>query len=106
MSIRERLQEQLIERGILVVKFLLNVKRDEQLRRFKERQASPFKRWKLSDEDWRNRKRWDEYELAVNEMIERTSTRVAPWTIVESNDKYHARIKVLRTIGAGLESAL
>ena len=99
-------EEQLSERGIVVVKCWLHITRDEQLRRFKERKASPFKRWKLSDEDWRNRKRWDEYGLAVNEMIERTSTRVAPWTIVESNDKYYARIKVLQTICAGLETAL
>ena len=99
-------EEQLIEHGIVVIKYWLHITHDEQLRRFKQRQTSPFKRWKLSDEDWRNRKRWDDYALAVNEMIERTSTRVAPWTIVESNDKYYARIKVLQTICARLESAL
>ena len=99
-------EEQLAEHGVVVVKFWMHITRDEQMRRFKERQTSPFKRWKLSDEDWRNRKRWDDYAQAVNEMIERTSTRVAPWTIVESNDKYYARIKVLQTICARLESAL
>jgi polyphosphate kinase 2 (PPK2 family) len=90
----------------IVVKCWLHVSKDEQLRRFKDRQTSPFKQWQLSDEDWRNRKKWNEYEAAVNEMIERTSTRAAPWTIVESNDKYYARIKVLDTICDRLKSTV
>lgn len=99
-------EDQLVEHGIVLIKCWLHITRNEQLRRFKERQASPFKSWKLSDEDWRNRKQWDAYAHAVNEMVERTSTRVAPWTIVESNDKYYARIKVLQTICDRLESVL
>jgi polyphosphate kinase 2 (PPK2 family) len=99
-------EEQLVEDGIFLVKYWLHVTRDEQLRRFKERQRSPYKRWKLTDEDWRNREKWDKYALAVNEMIERTSTGVAPWTLVEANDKYHARIKVLDTICDRLDTAL
>jgi AMP-polyphosphate phosphotransferase len=96
----------LIEHGIVVVKFWLHITADEQLRRFKQREATPHKRWKLTGEDWRNREQWSRYELAVNDMIERTSTRTAPWTLVEANDKYYARIKVLKTVCARLTSAL
>ena len=99
-------EEQLVEHGIFLVKYWLHVTRDEQLRRFKDRERSPYKRWKLTDEDWRNREKWDKYALAVNEMIERTSTGVAPRTLVEANDKYHARIKVLDTICDRLDAAL
>jgi polyphosphate:AMP phosphotransferase len=98
-------EEQLVAHGIVLVKYWLHLTRDEQLRRFKERQRLSYKRWKLTDEDWRNREKWDAYELAVNEMIERTSTQPAPWTLVEANDKYHARIKALETICERLEAA-
>ena len=99
-------EDQLVDHGILLVKFWLHVSKDEQLRRFEERQRTPHKAWKLTDEDWRNRERWDEYELAVNEMVARTSTRRAPWALVEANDKLFARIKVIRTLADRLERAL
>jgi AMP-polyphosphate phosphotransferase len=99
-------EDQLVERGIVLVKIWLHVTKDEQLRRFEERQATSYKRWKITDEDWRNRDRWPAYEAAVNDMIERTSTRHAPWTLVGANDKPLARLKVLRTIGDRLENQL
>ncbi len=99
-------EDQLVDHGILLVKFWLHISKDEQLRRFEERQRTPHKAWKLTDEDWRNRERWDEYELAVNEMVARTSTRRAPWVLVEANDKLFARIKVIRTLADRLERAL
>ena len=99
-------EEQLVAHGIVLVKYWLHLTADVQLRRFKERQRVSYKRWKLTDEDWRNRAKWNEYELAVNEMVERTSTRLVPWTLVEANDKYHARIKVLETVCSRLEAAL
>jgi len=99
-------EEQLVEHGVVLIKYWLHITPDEQLRRFKERERSPFKSWKLTEEDWRNRKKTDEYARAVNEMIERTSTRTAPWTLVEANNKYYARIKVLETVCARLKAAL
>ena len=99
-------ESQLIEHGIVLVKFWLHITQDEQLRRFKEREATPHKRWKLTDEDWRNRERWGAYALAVNDMIERTSTGDAPWTLVEANDKQYARVKVLKTVCDRLERAV
>ena len=91
-------EDQLVEHGIVLLKFWLHVTPEEQLRRFKERQKIEWKRWKITDEDWRNRKQWPAYDVAVNEMIERTSTRLAPWTLVEANDKAFARIKILKTV--------
>jgi len=99
-------EAQLVERGIVLLKFWLHITPDEQLRRFKEREQIGYKAWKLTEEDWRNRERWGEYELAVNDMVERTSTRQAPWTLVEANDKRHARIQVLRVLCERLEAAL
>jgi polyphosphate kinase 2 (PPK2 family) len=90
-------EAQLLAHGIVLVKYWVHITKDEQLRRFRARQAAGYKRWKLTDEDWRNRNRWAEYELAVNDLIERTSTRQAPWTLVEANDKNFARLKVLDT---------
>jgi len=84
--------------GAVIVKFWLHISKDEQLRRFKERQKTPHKQWKITDEDWRNREKWDKYKSAIEEMIFRTSTRNAPWTIVESNDKLYARVKCLDTV--------
>lgn len=99
-------EEQLIEHGIVLVKYWLHITSGEQLRRFKERGRLPFKRWKLTDEDWRNRQKRNDYARAVNEMIARTSTPLAPWTLVEANDKYYARIKVIETVCARLRAAL
>jgi polyphosphate kinase 2 (PPK2 family) len=81
-----------------IIKFFLHITPDEQLRRFEARLRNPMKRWKLSYEDFRNRKKWDEYEEATNEMLERTSTRRAPWHLIPANDKKWARIEILKTI--------
>jgi polyphosphate kinase 2 (PPK2 family) len=74
------------------------IDKDEQERRFKLREANPSKVWKITDEDWRNRAKWPDYEVAVNEMIAKTSTPYAPWTIVEGDDKMYARLKVMKTV--------
>lgn len=92
--------------GARVLKFWLHIDREEQLRRFEDRQNTPEKTWKITEEDWRNREKWPQYEAAVEEMLWRTSTVHAPWTIVEANDKPFARIKVLRTVVEGAESLL
>ena len=98
-------EAQLVEHGVVVAKFWLTIDRDEQLRRFREREQTPFKRFKITDEDWRNREKWEAYERAVHDMVERTSTEIAPWTLVEANDKRYARVKVLRTLCEALEAA-
>ncbi len=99
-------EQQLADNGAIVIKFWLAISKDEQYRRFRERQQTAFKRFKITPEDWRNRKKWEAYEQSVCDMVDRTSTAVAPWTLVEANDKLHARIKVLKTICECLESAL
>lgn len=99
-------ERQLIEHGVVLVKCWLHISREEQEERFKEREKTAFKRWKLTEEDWRNRERWDRYEIAVHDMVERTSTRIAPWTLVEGNDKRYARIKVLERLCEQLERRL
>ncbi len=99
-------EQDLTEHGILLSKYFLHIDKDEQLRRFERRQRIPYKRWKLTDEDWRNRDKWNLYEAAVNDMVQRTSTRTAPWILVEGNDKKHARVKVLTTLCDRLEEAL
>ena len=88
---------------VTVVKFWLAISPEEQLNRFKQREQTGYKRHKITDEDWRNREKWDQYEQAVCDMIDRTSTVHAPWTLVEADDKYYARIKVLKTICARIE---
>jgi polyphosphate:AMP phosphotransferase len=99
-------ESQLLAHGVVLVKYWVHISRDEQLRRFKQRERLPHKRWKLTDEDWRNRKRWKAYESAVDDMVARTSPRQAPWTLVEGDDKNHARLKVLRTLADRLARAL
>ncbi|MDX2192909.1 MAG: polyphosphate:AMP phosphotransferase [Gemmatimonadales bacterium] len=99
-------EEELARHGVIVTKFWLAIGREEQARRFKEREETSFKRFKITAEDWRNREKWDQYVEAVCDMIERTSTTVAPWTVVEANDKYHARLKVLKTLVRRMERAL
>ena len=96
----------LVEAGTVVCKFWLQISKAEQLARFRAREKVPFKRFKITDDDWRNRKRWPDYERAVADMVERTSTELAPWTLVEAEDKRFARIKVLRTVVDRLEQAL
>jgi polyphosphate kinase 2 (PPK2 family) len=100
------MEEQLTSFGSVVVKFWLHLDKDEQMRRFEERQSIPHKRWKITDEDWRNREKWDLYEEAVDEMLFRTSTPYAPWTIVESNSKHYARLKSLETVIKAIEMKL
>ena len=99
-------ERQLVEFGTIVCKFWMHISPDEQLRRFEERQTVPYKAWKLTDEDWRNREKWPLYEQAADEMLLRTSTPAAPWTVVESEDKRFARVKVLRTVVRRLEEEL
>lgn len=101
-----RFEEELAAAGAVVCKVWLQIDKDEQMRRFKARERTPFKRFKITADDWHNRERWNDYERAVGDMIERTSTEIAPWTLVEANDKRYARIKVLRTIAKRLEAAL
>lgn len=98
-------EEQLHDAGVVVVKFWLSIDEQTQLERFQEREQIPFKRFKITEEDWRNRDKWDAYSEAVGDMVDRTSTEVAPWTLVEANDKRWARVKVLRTINEALEAA-
>ena len=100
------MEEHLTNFGCIVIKFWMHIDQDEQAARFKERQETPDKQWKITEEDWRNREKWKEYEEAVNEMIIRTSTNHAPWVIVEANDKYYARIKVLETVVTALEERM
>jgi AMP-polyphosphate phosphotransferase len=88
-------ERQLKDFGAILAKFWIHLSREEQLRRFEERKTIGYKAWKLTDEDWRNRKKWGVYEEAVEEMLVKTSTRTAPWSLVEGNDKYWARTKVL-----------
>lgn len=99
-------ERQLAEFGTILFKFWLHISRDEQLRRFEARASDKRKNWKLTEDDWRNRDKWDNYELAVEDMLLKTSTTTAPWTIVEANCKRHARVKVLRTLVEGLAREL
>lgn len=98
-------EEQLTDAGVVLVKFWLAIDKDTQLARFQEREQTPFKRFKITEEDWRNRDKWPLYVDAVNDMVDRTSTEIAPWTMIEANDKRFARVKVLRTINDALEAA-
>mgnify|MGYP001813487841 FL=1 len=99
-------EEQLVESGVILFKFWLQVSQEEQLHRFKDREAVPYKRFKITDEDWRNREKWPQYKAAVNEMVVHTSTESASWTLVEGDDKPFARVKVLKTLRDGLKSEL
>ncbi len=99
-------EAQLARHNIVVAKFWLAISKEEQLRRFKEREKIGFKRFKITEEDWRNRKKWGEYEHAVCDMVDRTSTEIAPWTLVEANDKNFARIKILKTLCTQIEATM
>ena len=99
-------EEQLTHHGILLLKYWVHITKDEQLERFKAREQIPHKRWKLTEEDWRNREKWDDYNWAVNDIVEHTSTNAAPWVLVEGNDKRFARIKVISTFCDRLEAML
>ena len=100
------MEAQLAHSGAIVLKFWMQIDKEEQKRRFEERMNIPEKRWKITEEDWRNRAKWDLYEEAVDEMLIRTSTTYAPWIIVEGNCKYYARIKVLETVVNAIEKRL
>ena len=99
-------EKELSDSGFIIVKFWLQIDKDEQLRRFTERQNTPAKQWKITDEDWRNREKWEQYEAAVNEMLAKTSSAYAPWNVIEANDKKYARIKVLQTVITAVKSRL
>ncbi len=99
-------EQEFVQHDVVVVKFWLAISKEEQFRRFKAREKVSYKRFKITEEDWRNRKKWDAYEQAVCDMVDRTSTSVAPWTLVEANNKYYARIKVLKTLCGAIEDAL
>ncbi|HEY3307476.1 MAG TPA: polyphosphate:AMP phosphotransferase [Desulfuromonadaceae bacterium] len=99
-------EEQMVRNRTVVVKFWLSITQEEQLKRFKEREKISYKRFKITEEDWRNRDKWDEYELAACDMVDRTSTEISTWTLVEANDKHFARIKVLKTLCERIEKAL
>jgi polyphosphate kinase 2 (PPK2 family) len=100
------LETSLAAEGTILVKFWMHLSPEEQLRRFEKRQADPYKAWKLTTEDWRNRKKWAEYAEAVEEMLERTHTESAPWHVVAGEDKRWARVDVVQTVCAAIESAL
>jgi len=99
-------EEQLAEAGGIITKFWVTITKEEQLKRFREREKTPFKSFKITPEDWRNRKKWNDYERAVCDMIERTSNDLAPWVLVPANDKYSARIAILKTLCERVAAAL
>ena len=99
-------EDQLVRSRSILLKFWLSISQEEQQRRFEERQVTPFKRFKITEEDWRNREKWPAYEAAICDMLDRTSTEIAPWTLVESESKYYGRIKILKTVVQRLEAEL
>jgi len=99
-------EKEIAEAGSIVIKFWLTIDKDEQEQRFKAREETGYKRYKITDEDWRNREKWDEYAEAVCDMIDLTSTSVAPWVLVEAKDKLYARVKVLKTVCEQIENNL
>jgi AMP-polyphosphate phosphotransferase len=99
-------EEQLFEHGIILSKFWIHITEDEQLRRFKEREQTPWKAHKITDEDWRNREKWQAYEQAINDMVTHTSTEYAPWILIPGNDKRVARVEILKAVCGRLEEGL
>ena len=100
------MERQLTEHGAVLLKFWMHIDKEEQAVRFEQRQEIPEKQWKITDEDWRNREKWDQYEVAVDEMIVRTSTEQAPWHIIEGNSKLYARIRVMEVVVEALEKKI
>lgn len=96
----------LTDAGTIIVKLFLQISKDEQLYRFKRRADDPYKHWKISDEDWRNRKKWDEHIVAAEDMFEKTSMPNAPWTVIAGNYKWHARVRVVKAVLDAVEQAL
>ncbi len=101
-----QMERHIANSGAVILKFWMHIDKEEQKRRFLERQNTPSKQWKITDEDWRNREKWEQYEVAVNEMLLRTSTTYAPWIIVEGNNKYFARVKVLESVIQAIEERI
>jgi polyphosphate kinase 2 (PPK2 family) len=99
-------EETLFHGGTIIVKLYLYITKDEQLTRFKKREADPAKAWKINDEDWRNREKWEEHNVAAEDVFARTSTRHAPWHLVAANFKWHTRVRVLKTLCARLEKVV
>ena len=99
-------EKMLIDDGTVLIKVWLHITKDEQLDRFKRREADPYKHWKIGDEDWRNRKSWDEHIEAAEDMFEKTSTDLAPWTVIPANYKWYARVKTLKTVCREVAKAL
>ena len=99
-------EKMLVDDGNILIKVWLHIAKDEQLDRFKRRAADPYKHWKIGDEDWRNRKRWEEHIQAAEDMFEKTSTLQAPWTVIPANYKWYARIKTLKTVCRSVAAAL
>jgi polyphosphate kinase 2 (PPK2 family) len=93
-----------VEDGTSIIKVYFQITKDEQLDRFKRREADPLKHWKITEEDWRNRRKWDEHNAAAEEMFEQTGTPFASWTVVEANFKWYARLKFLKTTIRALEA--
>ena len=99
-------EKELKEWGAVIIKFWVQIDKDTQLERFEERQNTPEKQWKITEEDWRNREKWDDYEVAVDEMLQKTNTSFAPWHVLESVDKKYARIKALKIVIEEIKKAL
>jgi polyphosphate kinase 2 (PPK2 family) len=99
-------EELLIDHGIVLLKFWLHISSEEQLKRFEKRNQTPWKQYKLTNDDWRNREKWPQYTQAVNDMVVHTSTSKAPWTLIPANDKHYARIEVLKTVCQRLKTVL
>lgn len=99
-------EEGLAEEGAVIIKFWLHISPEEQLRRFEAREKDPLKQWKLTDEDWRNRKRRAEYEEAVEEMLDRTDSEMAPWFVIPGESKRYARVAVIETVNARIEAGM
>lgn len=99
-------EQWLTDDGYIMIKFWLHISKDEQLERFHDRIENPFKHWKITDEDWRNREKWDEYQLAAEEMFKKTNTEYAPWHLIEANYKWYARVKVLKMITETIKTYL
>ncbi len=100
------MEKHLVGSGAIVMKFFMHISKDEQLKRFEDRRENPHKAWKLTDEDFRNREKWDDYICTIEKMIEKTHTKIAPWHLIAGNDKRYARIEVLRIITETLEEVL
>ena len=99
-------ERELVEHGVIVLKFWLHIGKDEQLRRFRDREATSYKRHKIDAEDWRNRRKWQSYEIAVGDMLSLTSSRHAPWHLVAANNKRHARLEIIKSSCRQIEAAL